>query len=81
MGFVRGFTNHYPGAAHANIMIIWTKTVGAAAGFNHDVQIMTKKYLERLIKHTKAFFAELKGTDLQDLSEDKLQANLDRGTS
>jgi hypothetical protein len=72
------FKQHYPGAVRHNIMIIWTRAVSAAAGFNDPVQIMTSKGLERLVKHSKAFFAELKATDLDDLSEKKLQANLER---
>jgi hypothetical protein len=72
------FKKHYGGAARQNIMIIWTRVVGAAAGFNDKVQIMNGKKLELLVKNVRAFFAELKGMDLQDLSEVKLQANLER---
>jgi hypothetical protein len=59
-------------------MIIWTKAVGAAAGFNEPVRIMTNKKLEALVKSVRAMFGELKGLDLQDLSEVKLQENIDR---
>jgi hypothetical protein len=72
------FKKHYSGAISRNLMIIWTKTVGPAAGFTQDVQVMRPKKLELLVKNTKAFFGELKGMDLQDLSEAKLQANLER---
>ena len=72
------FKQRYPGAKNSNLMIIWTKVVGPAAGFNQDVRIMRAKKLESLAKNVKGFFGELKGIDLQDLSEAKLQSNLDR---
>jgi len=72
------FQNRYPGAKSRNLMIIWTKTLGAAAAFTEEVGIMRNKKLDLLVKNTKAFFGELKGLDLQDLSETKLQANLER---
>lgn len=72
------FKQHYPGAARTNIMIIWTKTVTSAGGFNEPVQIMTNKGLEHLTKRTKEFFSQLKGTDLQDISETKLQEHLEQ---
>jgi len=39
---------------------------------------MRNKKLESLVKNVKGFFGELKGVDLQDLSETKLQSNLER---
>jgi len=72
------FKQHYPGAKSKNMMIIWTKIVGAAAGFNEPVRIMTNKKLELLVKSVRATFDELKGLDLQDLSEIKLQENIER---
>ena len=55
------FKQHYPGAKNKNTMIIWTKTVGAAAGVNDPVRIMTSKKLELLVKSVRATFDELKG--------------------
>jgi replicative superfamily II helicase len=72
------FQDRYPGTKSRNLMIIWTKTLGAAAAFTEEVGIMRNKKLDLLVKNTKAFFGELKGLDLQDLSETKLQANLER---
>jgi replicative superfamily II helicase len=72
------FHNRYAGASSRNLMIIWTKTLGTAAAFTEEVGIMRNKKLEFLVKNTKAFFGELKGIDLQDLSETKLQANLEQ---
>jgi transposase-like protein len=39
---------------------------------------MTNKKLELLVKSVRATFDELKGLDLQDLSEIKLQENIER---
>jgi replicative superfamily II helicase len=72
------FKQHYAGAKNKNMMIIWTKAVGAAAGFNQPVRIMTNKKLEALVRSVRAMFGELKGLDLQDLSEVKLQESIDR---
>jgi hypothetical protein len=72
------FKQHYPTAKKHSTMIIWTKTVGSAAGFNDTVRIMTSKKLEQLVKSVRGFFEELKGLDLQDLSEVKLQGNIER---
>ena len=71
------FKKRYKGATSRNVMIIWTKTVGSAAGFTQEVQIVRRNKLELLVKNVKAFFGELKGLDLQDLSEAKLQTNLE----
>jgi len=72
------FTKRYAGAKSRNVMVIGTKTLGLAAGFNEEVTIMRSKKLELLVKNVKAFFGELKGVDLQDLSETKLQPGLER---
>ncbi len=72
------FKQHYPGATSTNMMIIWTKIVSPAGGFNDAMQIMTNKGLEHLKKRTKEFFSQFKGTDLQDLSETKIQEHLER---
>ncbi len=71
------FQNRYPGSKSSNLMIIWTKTLGTGAGFTEEIRIMRNKKLDSLVKNTKAFFSELKGLDLQDISETKLQANLE----
>lgn len=70
------FKNNYPGATSKNIMIIWTRQVGAAAGFNNDVQIMRSQRLERLVRNVRSFFQEFRGIDLKDLSETKVEALL-----
>jgi replicative superfamily II helicase len=71
------FKNNYPGAVSKNIMIIWTKAVAPAAGFNEDLGIMRGRQLEMLVKNVRSFFQELRGVDLKDLSETKLKTLLD----
>jgi len=72
------FKQHYPGATKNGMMVIWTKVVGASGGFNDNVGVMTNKSLEKLVKNAREFFGELKAVDLHDISEIKLQENLDR---
>jgi hypothetical protein len=71
------FKRNYPGAQATYIMIIWTKTVGAAGGFNEPVLIMTAKRLDRLVRNVRGFFQELKDDDLHNLAEQKISKNLD----
>ena len=71
------FKERYPAAGSRNLMIIWTKVLSAASGFNEEVKIMRSKKLEALVNNVKVFFGKLKGLDLQDLSETKLQSNLE----
>jgi hypothetical protein len=71
------FKRNYSGCQATNVMIIWTKTVGAAGGFNEPVRIMTAKRLERLVRNVRGFFQELKDDDLQDLAEARLHENLE----
>lgn len=70
------FKKHYPGTQVTNIMIIWTKTVGSAGGFNEPVLIMMAKGLDRLVKNFRGFIQELKDDDLQNLAESRLQKSL-----
>jgi replicative superfamily II helicase len=70
------FKNNYPGAVSKNIMIIWTKAVAPAAGFNEDVGIMRARQLEALVKNVRSFFQEFRGVDLKDLSEGKVKTLL-----
>src|ERR1035437_9163354 len=71
------FKRHYPNVGVKNVMIIWTDTVNRAAGFNEDVEIMKAGSLERMVKNFSGFFHELKKADLKNLSEKKLQSNLE----
>lgn len=70
------FKKNYPGATSTNIMIIWTKTVSAAGGFNEPAQVMVAKRLERLVRNVRSFFEEFKDDDLRDLAENRINENL-----
>jgi hypothetical protein len=70
------FRRHYGDALVTNIMIIWTKLVTPAGGFNDHVEIMAADPLGRLVKNVRNFFEELQSADLQNLSTGKLQSNL-----
>lgn len=56
-----------------NIMIISTKNVSRAAGFNKPVQIMREGKLRSLTQNVRNFYLEFKGLDLNDLSEKRIQ--------
>lgn len=56
-----------------NIMIISTKNVSKAAGFNKSVQIMRENKLRKLTTNVRKFYQEFKGLDLNDLSEKRIQ--------
>jgi hypothetical protein len=56
-----------------NLLIIPTKNVSSAAGFNEPVQIVRKSNLKRLVHNFKSFFSEFKNIDLRDISDDKVQ--------
>jgi replicative superfamily II helicase len=54
------------------LMIIPTKTVAPAAGFNEPVKIMRNASLKRLHKNVENFFREFKQYDLASLSEQRI---------
>ncbi|ALC88887.1 DEAD/DEAH box helicase [Bacillus sp. FJAT-18017] len=56
-----------------NIMIISTKNISRAAGFNKSVQIMRENKLATLTSNVRKFYKEFKGLDLNDLSEKRVQ--------
>jgi len=70
------FKKHYGDSPVKNMMVIWTRTVGQAAGFNAPVEILTDSSLSRLSKNVRGFFGEFGKADLQNLSATKIQANL-----
>ena len=70
------FKRHYVGAMLTSIMIIPTRKVNRAAGFNDSVSIMAKKDLEKLIGRVKSFFREFKGFRLDDISAAAVTAGL-----
>jgi hypothetical protein len=70
------FKKHYGDSPVKNMMVIWTRTVGQAGGFNELVEILTNSSLSQLTKNVRGFFGELAKADLQNLSTTKIQANL-----
>ncbi|PGL28035.1 DEAD/DEAH box helicase [Bacillus thuringiensis] len=59
-----------------NIMIISTKNVARAAGFNKPVEIMRANKLKSLTQNVRNFYLEFKGLDLNNLSENRIQKSL-----
>jgi len=66
------FERHYAGTNVRNVMIIPTKSVGRAAGFNAAVQIMRNSNLKKLSHNVEKFFLEFRQYDLASLSEGKI---------
>jgi hypothetical protein len=66
------FRKHYGGAKVKNLMIIPTKTVGHAAGFNEAVEIVRNANLKKLVRNVEKFFMEFKQYDLASISEKKV---------
>lgn len=67
------FKRTYQGARAKNIMIIPTKRVARAGGFNEEVEIIRDHSLKRLVQKVRAFFLEFKNLDTRDLSEKHIQ--------
>lgn len=54
-------------------MVIQTKKVGEAAGFNMPVTVMRESRLKRLVKNVHGFFKEFTASDLKDLDPAAVQ--------
>ncbi|MEW9673523.1 DEAD/DEAH box helicase family protein [Ammoniphilus sp. 3BR4] len=67
------FSKNYGEISIKRIMIINTRKVASAAGFNYPVEIMREKHLKKLTDNVKKFFLEFKHLDLKSLSEKKIQ--------
>ena len=70
------FSKNYKGATAKNVLIIPTKKVSSAAGFNGEVEIMRKTKLGLLVKNVRGFVLEFQNLDLKNLSDSKVQALL-----
>lgn len=66
------FRKHYGAAKVKNLMIIPTKTVGHAAGFNEPVEIVRNANLKKLARNVEKFFLEFRQYDLASISEKKV---------
>lgn len=67
------FTENYPGADVSCVMVIPTKKVGEAAGFNMPVSVMREGKLKKLCKNVHGFFKEFTAADLDDLDPAAVQ--------
>ena len=66
------FRKHYGAAKVKSLVIIPTKTVGHAAGFNEPVEIVRNASLKKLSRNVEKSFLEFKQYDLVSLSEKKV---------
>lgn len=67
------FHRTYDGAMVKPILIIPTKKLAPAAGFNGDVTILRAKGLRKLHHNVKGFFQEFRHQDFGDLSPERIQ--------
>jgi hypothetical protein len=67
------FAKNYKGARSTNVMIIPTNVLGAGAGFNEEVGIMSATELKKLRRNVRAFFNEFSGKQFDSLSEEHVQ--------
>ncbi len=70
------FKKNYHDAKVTNLLIIPTKVVSSAAGFNEPVQIVRKPNLKKLVKNFKMLFYEFRSVELQDIDDAKVQRYL-----
>lgn len=66
------FAREYPGASVTCIMIIPTKKVNSAAGFNAPTKILRQRGLAKLANAVRAFFTEFSRSDLREVSESRV---------
>ena len=72
------FQAEYHEAEVLNVLVIATKKVAADANFSHNVKIMRKRNVNKLKNNISNFIKELKGYDLQNLTEEFISKCLDR---
>jgi replicative superfamily II helicase len=70
------FKRYYEGADVTRVLIIPPRKLAASAAFNDVVLIMEKKNLDRLTKNVRGFFNEFRNIDLRDISEKKIEEDL-----
>ncbi|HBL05581.1 MAG TPA: DEAD/DEAH box helicase [Clostridium sp.] len=67
------FEKNYGDINVKRIMIIPTRKVSRAAGFNKEVEIMRERNLKKLVNNLREFYKEFKNLDLKDLSSVAIQ--------
>ena len=70
------FGNHYNSDNVKNVLIIPTKNISKAAGFNEKVMIMRKSGLNKLRGNVGNFFNEFRSFDLNNLTDAQIQLSL-----
>lgn len=71
------FDEHYPGMTVKKLIIIPINKLSKAAALPEGVEIMRRQELMKFTANVRAFFAEFKSMDFQDLSEEKVQQLVD----
>lgn len=71
------FDDHYSTSKVKRLMIIPALKLAKGAGFNAEVEALRNDKLQKLVSNVRAFFSELKGLDLKNLSETRLQQFID----
>jgi replicative superfamily II helicase len=67
------FKRNYPGAKATNVMVIPTKKVSSAGGFNESVLALRKSGLASLVSRARKFYQEFAGLDLRNVTEQRIQ--------
>lgn len=67
------FKTNYPGASATNVLIVPTKKLSKASGFNEEVLVLRMSGLRKLVAACKAFFTEFEKLELNDLALDQIQ--------
>jgi replicative superfamily II helicase len=67
------FSEKYPGTEVDCVMVIPTKKIGEAAGFNMPVRVLREGNLKKLVKNVLKFFTEFTNSDLKDLDPATVQ--------
>ncbi|MDT0173077.1 DEAD/DEAH box helicase family protein [Exiguobacterium sp. BRG2] len=72
------FERVYGDRNRKNIIIISTRLISSAAGFNESVQIMKSNKLYALVGNVRRFYREFRAFELNDLSERTIQSLLEK---
>ncbi len=70
------FRKAYPGANSTNLLIIPTRSLQKGAGFVDNVSIMNSPKLQAFVKNIETFYRSFKHSDLQDLSDHRIQTQM-----
>ncbi|WP_231631551.1 hypothetical protein [Halolactibacillus sp. JCM 19043] len=70
------FTRNYGDVSVTRVLIIPTKKLSRAAGFNDEVKIMRDSSLKKLVRNVRDFYSEFKTADLGSLSKEQIQSHI-----